>query len=289
MRAIDFAHNDLNKADLYELVQKAAGLLDGWDEEHKGVASDLIRRHYFRVTSFEERFAELYDLAKGKRGKKADKELSELKERVEQLSIEVSNLKTLIAETHTQILPPNSSTDIIEAKPDVNEAMSMDTNKKEAISRDANKKGYTESDILKIREYLKTNQEIENRNVREICGIDTSLASLLLRKLVKDKTIKNIGTGKKSAKYVFVSTAVEVPAPIPTTTHSKKALTHIEIEQKLEQLRDYLKTNREIDNKKCREICNVNMKQASRLLHKLGEENFVEKGKGFPRNYVIKE
>ncbi|MDD5614894.1 MAG: hypothetical protein PHH85_01680 [Candidatus Methanoperedens sp.] len=209
MRAIDIAHNDMNKADLYELVQRATDLLDDWDEGHKGVMTDLIRRHYFRVTSFEERFAELYDLAKGKRGKKADKELSELKERVEQLSIEVSNLKTLMEKKKEVPL------DIPEVVP-------------EAIPE-------VVPEIVPEAVPLEVPKEVEQMNMRK----------------------------KRSSRH--------------------------EIEQKLELIKNYLKTNREIDNPKCREICNINTIQASHMLHKLVEENFVEKGKGPRPNYVIKE
>ncbi len=219
MRAIDIAHNDMNKANLYELVQRATDLLDGWDEGHKGVMTDLIRRHYFRVTSFDERFAELYDLAKGKRGKRADKELSELKEKVEQLSIEVSKLKTLITETPTQILPPNPSLTIPPS----------DSEKKEIIK-----------------------PKIE---------IDEKIEQLPIN-------------------------ADEIKLP-------KKRLTRHELEQRLELLKNYFKTSKEINNQKCREICNISISQATYLLHKLVKDNFIEQIRpGFSTKYtkyIIKE
>ncbi|VVB90994.1 Uncharacterised protein [uncultured archaeon] len=197
MRAIDIAHNDMNKADLYELVQRATDLLDGWDEGHKGVMTDLIRRHYFRVTSFDDRFAELYDLAKGTRGKKADKELSELKEKVEQLSIEVSKLKTLIAERPAQILSPHSSIALsaqiqTEEVPKEAEKIKLRTR----LSRNE-----IEQRLELLKNYLKTNKEINNSKCREICNVNMYQAKRLLYKLVKDNFIEQIGVSS-GTKYI---------------------------------------------------------------------------------------
>lgn len=69
----------------------------------------------------------------------------------------------------------------------------------------------------------------------------------------------------------------------------KKRLTSSEIEQKLELLRNYLRTNMEIDNPKAREICGLDISQAKYYLHKLVEEKFVEqKGERSRTKYVLK-
>lgn len=125
-------------------------------------------------------------------------------------------------------------------------------------------------------------------------GLDESIAKIKkeLIDLKKDvSSIKKKRKEKQPAVAVPASEPISTPAPMPTSTPSelpKKRLTRSDTEQKLELLRNYLKTNREIDNPKCREICGVNKNQAKELLQKLVKENFVEqKGKRRGTKYVL--
>ncbi len=88
-------------------------------------------------------------------------------------------------------------------------------------------------------------------------------------------------------------TKEEVPLEVPIKAEKiklpNKRPTRHEIEQRFELIKNYLKTNSEIDNQKCREICNINISQASRLLHMLVKDNFIEKI-GLKKNtkYILK-
>lgn len=96
----------------------------------------------------------------------------------------------------------------------------------------------------------------------------------LIRKL--DERLTKLENARKEKKK----------APIE---RRKKKYTTAEIDQKLELLRNYLKENKEIANKQCRDICSVGIKQAGNLLKKLIKENFVErKGKGRKTKYIIR-
>ncbi len=82
MEAVDWAHHDMHKTNLPELIQRANNLLDEYDETHRSVMHDNITNHLFRVTTFEERINAVERLVRGKRSKKDDKDISELKEKV---------------------------------------------------------------------------------------------------------------------------------------------------------------------------------------------------------------
>lgn len=133
------------------------------------------------------------------------------------------------------------------------------------------------------------------------------------------EAIKELKKSKKSRKDKVIPApvivvqpapvAVEpVPMPVVTTVQSRadtpvqgapivdmlkimrrKRLTPSEREQKLELIRNYLRTNGEIDNPKAREICGLDVSQAKYYLHKLVEEKFVEqKGERSRTKYVLK-
>lgn len=60
----------------------------------------------------------------------------------------------------------------------------------------------TEQELEKIRNYLKTNREITNPTVREICGVNVDKAKNLLQKLVKENFVERKGKSR-FAKYIL--------------------------------------------------------------------------------------
>lgn len=191
IKAIDHSHNDMNKANLYDVIEVAETMIDEWDAKHTGTTKETIKRHLFRVTSFEDRFAALEELAKGKRGRKADKELSELKEKVEQLSKEIENIKHGAVEIKSKEVEIKPSA--IEIKPDTGK---IELPKKKLTGIE------TEQKLELLRNNLKINKEITNAQCREICGVDFNQAGHLLRKLVKENFIEQKGKWK-ATKYII--------------------------------------------------------------------------------------
>jgi hypothetical protein len=131
---------------------------------------------------------------------------------------------------------------------------------------------------------------------RRWSGLDDSIGKLRrdfieLKKEVSDIKMNNMGKKEERIKPKIEN--AEKIEPLPKNAEKiqlrKKRSSRNEIEQKLELLKNYLKTNSEIDNAKCREICNVNGSQASNLFHKLVKDNFIEQIG--PRNrtkYILK-
>ncbi|NJD76956.1 MAG: GPO family capsid scaffolding protein [Candidatus Methanoperedens sp.] len=197
MAAIDIS-NTKRASDLYELATRAETLIDDYlEKHHEAELNQRVTSYYNRAKTLDEQFAEIHRLAKGKRSN-ADKELSELKAKVYQLS---------------------ASTELSELKARV-----------EQLS----------ADVLRLSEkHLEVVPEV-------VPGV------------------------------IETEVPLEVPKEAEKIKLRKKRSSPNEIEQELELLKNYLKTNGEIDNSKCREICNVNMTQARHLLHKLIKDNFIE-------------
>ncbi|VVB51266.1 Uncharacterised protein [uncultured archaeon] len=212
MRAIDIS-NTKQSDEVYELAARAEALIEGHNNIEGSELPQRVNSHYQQVKTLNMQLAELYALAKGKgkRSNKADKELSELKARVE---TEISDLKARVEQLSAEVLRLSGRPKKLESEPIIIEAgrgleeeavttgdRQLTENPLENLDKKILKykkfKVYGE----KIELYLETHDKIVNKDVQKLFGITNALASYILRKLVKNNVLQKEGAGKSTTYH----------------------------------------------------------------------------------------
>ncbi|CAG0980605.1 MAG: hypothetical protein OIN86_09505 [Candidatus Methanoperedens sp.] len=159
---------------------------------------------------------------------------------------------------------------------DNSEVMFIDLNKKinEIIDPDK-RKSWDSSIEIEIHDFNGRQMSFDDR-IRKINERLTKLEKKMERPVIPlQQDFKTIIEPKTEIAEKTEPLPIIAEKIKPEAIIEDKIKPEVIIVQKLELIKNYLKTNKRVTNKEAREICGVNINQAQKLLQKLVKENFV--------------